>query len=117
LQAAGDIFLGWLRAPGLDGGSYDFYVRQLRDWKYSFVIDTMSPEGLLYCGQVCAWTLARGHARSGDRITIAAYLGGSAAFDEAISEFAGAYADQNERDYAALAEAVATGRVTAAPVG
>ena len=117
LQAAGDIFLGWLRAAGLDGGSYDFYVRQLRDWKYSFVIDTMAPEGLLYYGQVCAWTLARGHARSGDRITIAAYLGGSAAFDEAISEFASAYADQNERDYAALAEAVATGRVTAAQVG
>jgi uncharacterized protein (DUF2252 family) len=117
LQAAGDIFLGWLRMPGLDGGTYDFYVRQLRDWKYSFIIETMAPDGLLYYGQVCAWTLARGHARSGDRIAIAAYLGSSAAFDEAISEFANAYADQNERDYATLGEAVAGGRVTAAQVG
>jgi len=117
LQAAGDIFLGWLRAPGLDGGTYDFYVRQLRDWKYSFTIETMAPDDLLYYGQVCAWTLARGHARSGDRIAIAAYLGGSAAFDEAISEFASAYADQNECDYASLGEAVSAGRVTAAQVG
>jgi uncharacterized protein (DUF2252 family) len=116
LQAAGDIFLGWLRASGLDGGSYDFYVRQLRDWKYSFLIETMAPAGLLYYGQTCAWTLARGHARSGDRTAIAAYLGGSGVFDDAIAEFASAYADQNERDYAALGEAVSAGRVTAAPV-
>ena len=116
LQAASDIFLGWLRAPGLDGGSYDFYVRQLRDWKYSFAIETMVPDGLLYYGQTCAWTLARGHARSGDRVAIAAYLGGSAAFDEAIAEFAGAYADQNERDYAAMGEAVSTGKIVAARV-
>jgi uncharacterized protein (DUF2252 family) len=117
LQAAGDIFLGWLRVPGLDGGSHDFYVRQLRDWKYSFVIETMAPDGLLYYGQVCAWTLARGHARSGDRVAIAAYLGNSAAFDEALSEFASAYADQNERDYSGLREAVSAGRVTADPAG
>jgi uncharacterized protein (DUF2252 family) len=117
LQAASDIFLGWLRAPGLDGGTYDFYVRQLRDWKYSFVIETMAPDGLRYYGETCAWTLAKGHARSGDRLAIAAYLGGSRVFDDAIADFAEAYADQNERDFAALGEAASSGRVAVAQVG
>ena len=116
LQASADIFLGWLRAPGLDGGTYDFYVRQLRDWKYSYTIETMAPRGMMLYGQTCAWTLARGHARSGDRIAIGSYLGAGPAFDNAIVEFAAAYADQNERDYAALGQAVATGRITAARV-
>jgi hypothetical protein len=117
LQATGDIFLGWLRAPGLDGVSYDFYVRQLRDWKFSFATETMAPSGLLHYGQTCAWTLARGHARSGDRIAIAAYLGGSAAFDNAVTSFAASYADHNERCHAALGQAVADGRITAARIG
>ncbi len=116
LQAASDIFLGWLRSTGLDGGNYDFYVRQLRDWKYSFATETMAPDGMLYYGQTCAWTLARGHARSGDRIAIAAYLGGSPAFDAAITEFASVYADQNERDYANLGKAVSAGKISAARV-
>jgi uncharacterized protein (DUF2252 family) len=116
LQAAGDVFLGWLRATGLDGGTYDFYVRQLRDWKFSFTIETMAPDGLRLYGETCAWTLAKGHARSGDRIAIASYLGNSSAFDDAITEFASAYADQNERDYAALGDAVTAGQITAARV-
>jgi uncharacterized protein (DUF2252 family) len=113
MQATSDIFLGWQRTDGLDGQQRDFYVRQLRDWKFSVDIDSMVPRGMRLYGQVCGWTLARAHARSGDRIAIAAYLGGSAAFDEAITQFAGAYADQNERDHQALVDAVASGRITA----
>jgi uncharacterized protein (DUF2252 family) len=114
MQAASDIFLGWQRTQaGLDGKTRDFYVRQLRDWKFSLDIATMIPAGLLAYGQVCGWTLARAHARSGDRIAIAAYLGTSDVFDRAIAEFAIAYADQNERDHQALADAVAAGRITA----
>ena len=114
MQAASDIFLGWQRIEaGLDGQSRDFYVRQLRDWKYSFDIETVIPRGLRMYGQLCGWTLARAHARSGDRIAIAAYLGGSEAFDHAIAEFACAYADQNERDHQALVAAVKSGRITA----
>jgi uncharacterized protein (DUF2252 family) len=112
-QAASDIFLGWIRvAAGIDGKRRDFYVRQLRDWKFSFPVDAMLPEGLRLYGQQCGWTLARAHARSGDRIAIAGYLGGSAAFDQAIAEFARSYADQNQRDYDALREAAASGRIT-----
>jgi uncharacterized protein (DUF2252 family) len=114
MQASSDIFLGWERTEAdLDGKSRDFYVRQLRDWKFSVDIETMVPRDMRMYGELCGWTLARAHARSGDRIAIAAYLGASETFDQAITEFAAAYADQNHRDYDALAAAVACGRVTA----
>jgi uncharacterized protein (DUF2252 family) len=113
MQASSDIFLGWQRAEGLDGLSRDFYIRQLRDWKFSVDIETMAPSGMRLYGELCGWTLARAHACSGDRIAIAAYLGGSAVFDEAITQFAAAYANQNERDHAALVAAVDSGRLTA----
>ena len=114
MQASSDIFLGWVRNDqGLDGIARDFYIRQLRDWKFSIDIGRMVPEGLRMYGELCGFTLARAHARSGDRIAIASYLGNSAAFDQAIAAFAAAYADQNERDYAALAEAAASGRIKA----
>ena len=112
MQAASDILLGWRRWTG-DGVERDFYVRQLKDWKESANVEAMTPEGMAIYGRMCGWTLASAHARSGDRIAIAAYLGGSDAFDRALSEFAEAYADQNERDYAALTDAVASGRLTA----
>ncbi len=114
MQATSDIFLGWQRnEAGLDGQSRDFYVRQLRDWKFSLEIETLKPAGLQMYGALCGWTLARAHARSGDRIAIASYLGGSDVFDRAIAEFAAAYADQNERDHRSLVDAVANGRITA----
>jgi uncharacterized protein (DUF2252 family) len=113
MQAASDIFLGWQRTTGLDGQYRDFYVRQLRDWKFSVEIEFLRPEGLQLYAALCGWTLARAHARSGDRIAIAAYLGGSDVFDRAIARFAAAYADQNERDYQALTDAVKSGRITA----
>ena len=116
MQASSDIFLGWQRTEaGLDGKQRDFYVRQLRDWKFSVEIETMVPPGMRMYGEVCGWTLARAHARSGDRIAIAAYLGGSDVFDRAIAEFAAAYADQNERDHKSLVAAVASGRIAAEP--
>jgi uncharacterized protein (DUF2252 family) len=116
MQASSDIFLGWQRIEtGLDGQSRDFYVRQLRDWKFSIDVDAMVPRGMSLYGELCGWTLARAHARSGDRIAIGAYLGGSDAFDQAITAFAGAYADQNELDHQALVRAAATGRITAQP--
>jgi uncharacterized protein (DUF2252 family) len=114
MQASSDIFLGWQHIEaGLDNQPRDFYLRQLRDWKFSLDIETLVPGGMRMYGEVCGWTLARAHARSGDRIAIAAYLGGSDVFDRAITEFAAAYADQNERDHEALVEAVASGRITA----
>ncbi len=114
MQAASDIFLGWQHTPaGLDGRARDFYVRQLRDWKFSLDIETMIPAGMRLYGELCGWTLARAHARSGDRIAIASYLGKSGVFENAVAEFAVAYADQNERDYAALAAAEAAGRIVA----
>jgi uncharacterized protein (DUF2252 family) len=114
MQASSDIFLGWHRvAAGLDGKQRDFYVRQLRDWKFSIDIDAMVPGGMRIYGELCGWTLARAHARSGDAIAIAAYLGGSDVFDQAITQFADAYADQNERDHDAVVEAVKSGRITA----
>jgi uncharacterized protein (DUF2252 family) len=114
MQAASDIFLGWLRVPsGIDGKRRDFYVRQLKDWKGSAEIEQMRPEGMLTYGKLCGWTLARAHARSGDRIAIASYLGGGDAFDQAILEFSNAYAEQNHRDYDRLADAVKSGRIAA----
>ncbi len=114
MQASSDIFLGWLHvAEGIDGGNRDFYGRQLKDWKGSAEIERMKPSGLAAYGRLCGWTLARAHARSGDRIAIAAYLGKGSAFDRAIVEFSRAYAEQNESDYRALAKAVKSGRVTA----
>jgi len=114
MQATSDIFLGWQRlSPAPDGVNRDFYIRQLRDWKLSLDTQTMLPQGLSDYGEVCGWTLARAHARSGDRIAIAAYLGSSDTFDKAIAEFAARYADLNERDFAALDEAAKSGRVLA----
>jgi uncharacterized protein (DUF2252 family) len=112
-QAQSDIFLGWTRVTGPDEIDRDFYVRQLRDWKFSVPIEVMLPAGLTLYAQLCGWTLARAHARSGDRVALAAYLGGSAKFDEAIADFAETYADQNERDYAAFQAAVKDGRAEA----
>jgi uncharacterized protein (DUF2252 family) len=113
MQAASDIFLGWHRTTGIDGKRRDFYVRQLRDGKGSFDTSQMVPAGLVAYGRFCGWTLARAHARSGDRIAIAAYLGSSDVFDRALVEFAEAYADQNERDHDALLRAVKDGRMQA----
>ena len=113
MQAASDIFLGWQRVEGTDGISRDFYLRQLRDWKGSFDVEGALPKGVTIYSGVCAQALARAHARSGDRIAIAAYLGNSSTFDDALVEFAETYADQNERDYGALQKAVADGRVKA----
>jgi uncharacterized protein (DUF2252 family) len=114
MQASSDIFLGWLRIdPAPDGVTRDFYVRQLRDWKFSFDTQAMPPGGLADYGQICGWTLARAHARSGDRIAISAYLGTSDTFDRAIAEFASAYADLNEKDYNELDDAAKSGRVLA----
>ena len=113
MQASSDIFLGWLRARGTGGQYKDYYLRQLRDWKMSAVIEEMIPPGMEQYGRWCGWTLARAHARAGDRIAIASYLGKSTKFDNAIADFAEAYADQNERDHAALADAVKTGKVEA----
>jgi uncharacterized protein (DUF2252 family) len=114
MQAASDIFLGWVRTEGtLDGEVRDFYVRQLWDWKSSVDIETIRPHGLAAYAVACGWTLARAHARSGDRIAIAAYLGKSDRFDHAIAAFAAAYADLNEKDHQALVDAVGSGRVRA----
>jgi uncharacterized protein (DUF2252 family) len=114
MQASSDIFLGWVHNPsGLDGRARDFYGRQLKDWKGSAEIEQMVPEGLAVYGRLCGWTLARAHARSGDRIAIAAYLGGGTAFDRAILEFSKTYAEQNARDYQSLADAVKAGRIEA----
>jgi uncharacterized protein (DUF2252 family) len=99
LQSASDILLGWVRTEGVDGVDRDFYVRQLWDWKISMNLETISPAILRVYAQMCGWTLARGHARSGDRIAIAAYLGTGDVFDRALADFAVSYADQNERDY------------------
>ena len=113
MQAVSDIFLGWVRVKGIDGQTRDFYLRQLRDWKGSAEIETMIPDAMKAYGELCGWTLARAHARSGDRIAIAAYLGSGPAFDVAVGEFAQAYADQNEHDYQALTDAIRSGLVVA----
>ena len=110
MQAESDIFLGWTRVPGPDKVDRDFCVRQLTDWKFSALIEQMLPSGMTAYAGLPGWTLARAHARSGDRVALAAYLaaylGGSGAFDHAIADFAETYADQNERDCAALQAAV-----------
>lgn len=113
MQAASDIFLGWCPAVGIDGRQRDFYVRQLWDWKRSAEVERMTPRGLEVYARMCGWTLARAHARSGDRFAIAAYLGGGDSFDQAIADFSEAYADQSERDHAALVAAIDDGRVAA----
>jgi uncharacterized protein (DUF2252 family) len=113
MQAASDIFLGWQSATPPGRRSADYYFRQLRDWKYSADIEGMNAAVMTGYGRMCGWTLARAHARTGDRIAIAAYLGGSDRFDQAVADFAETYADQTERDHAALADAVASGRVQA----
>ena len=113
MQAVSDIFLGWQSATPPGRRSADYYFRQPRDWKYSAEIVGMNAAAMTGYGRMCGWTLARAHARTGDRIAIAAYLGGSDKFDHAVADFAETYADQNERDHAALADAVASGRVQA----
>ncbi len=114
MQASSDIFLGWVHVDaGADGQPRDFYGRQLRDWKGSAEVEQMVPKGMAAYGRLCGWTLARAHARSGDRIAIAAYLGNGNSFDRALVRFARAYADQNERDYKELSAAVKAGRITA----
>jgi uncharacterized protein (DUF2252 family) len=113
MQATSDIFLGWLHVDaGLDGKPRDFYARQLKDWKGSVEIEQLVPEAMATYGKLCGWTLARAHARSGDRIAIASYLGNGDSFDRAILEFSKAYAEQNENDYQQLAEAVKSGGIT-----
>ena len=111
MQAASDIFLGWHTFAGIDGVARDFYVRQLRDWKGSAVVEAMDAEAMRVYGALCGWTLARSHARTGDRIAIAGYLAGGAGFDEALVEFAERYADRNVRDHQLLAEAARSGRI------
>ncbi len=113
MQAESDIFLGWTRGAGPDGVDRDYYIRQLKDWKFSIPIGQMVPSAMKEYARLCGWTLARAHARSGDRIALAAYLGGSGTFDEAIADFAETYAGQAERDHAALQAAVRDGRVKA----
>ena len=114
MQAASDIFLGWHRvSQGVDGRPHDYYVRQLWDSKLSANIDIMQPGDLTIYAQLCGWTLARAHARSGDRVAIGSYIGGSDVFSRALARFATAYADQNEVDHQALVTAIATGRVVA----
>jgi Uncharacterized protein conserved in bacteria (DUF2252) len=107
MQASSDIFLGWVHVISpIDGNERDFYVRQLRDWKGSAEVEQMIPPAMAFYGKLCGQTLARAHARSGDRIAIASYLGNANSFDRAIVEFSKAYAEQNERDYRRLVAAV-----------
>ncbi len=112
MQMASDIMLGWERIVTIDGQTRDFYIRQLWDAKGSAEVELMNEDDLAAYGLVCGWTLAKAHARSGDRVAIAAYLGNSGAFDRAMASFAEAYADQNERDYQALLDAAGSGRIT-----
>jgi hypothetical protein len=113
MQGASDIFLGWDRFLGEDGVARDFYVRQLWDWKASVDVEQTTPEAFGLYAQMCGWTLARAHARSGDAIAMGSYLGGGDRFDQAMCRFASSYADQNERDFAALGRAIAEGRIHA----
>lgn len=115
MQAASDIFLGWQQTHGLDHVERDFYVRQLRDWKGIAEPARMVPRGMRVFASLCGVTLARAHARSGDRIAVAAYLGRGDVFDQALVRFAESYADLNERDHQRLVDSIASGRVTAVP--
>ncbi len=111
MQSASDIMLGWIRVDAHDGVKRDFYIRQLWDSKGSAQVELMSQQTMGLYADVCGWTLARAHARSGDSVAIATYLGSSDAFDRALAAFAETYADQNERDYEALADAADSGRI------
>ena len=111
MQAASDIMLGWHRVTGLDNEERDFYFRQLWDNKGSVIIEGMKPRELAAYAEICGRTLARAHARSGDAVSISAYLGSSDAMESALADFAELYADQNELDHAALATAAKTGRI------
>ena len=113
MQAASDLMLGWVRVEGIDGVSRDFYVRQLWDQKGSAIVETMSPRTMTSYAELCGWTLAKAHARSGDPVAIASYLGSGSSFDRALATFGEAYADQNERDYAAMQAAIDSGRLSA----
>jgi hypothetical protein len=113
MQETSDIFLGHQRVLAPDGVERDFYVRQLRDWKGSALVESMTPSTMALYGRLCGWTLARAHARSGDRVAIASYLGSGDTFDRAITQFSESYADQNERDYDALVRAEREGRISA----
>ena len=113
MQASSDILLGWHRTEGIDGVPRDYYIRQLQDWKGSVDTDNAIPQGMKLYGELCAHTLARAHARSGDRIAMASYLGANPTFEKALARFAEAYADQNERDYEAFAAACRSGRLHA----
>ena len=113
MQAASDIFLGWLRVTDIDGQTRDYYMRQFQDWKGSARIDSLTVSGAALYARVCGTALARAHARWGDRIAIASYLGNADTFDRAIADFSVRYADQNERDYEALVRAVKSGRLPA----
>jgi hypothetical protein len=114
MQAASDILLGWIHvSEGLDGVSRDFYIRQLWDAKGSATVEAMDPVWLGKYAELCGWTLARAHARAGDAVAMSAYMGTSDSFERAMAVFAEAYADQNERDYEALKEAAASGRIQA----
>jgi uncharacterized protein (DUF2252 family) len=113
MQASSDIFLGWLRATPMSGGEVDYFLRQLRDWKVSAEIGEMTHVGMTTYARLCGWTLARAHARGGDRVAIASYLGESDTFDQALADFAETYADQNERDHASMTAAVDAGRIEA----
>ena len=111
MQSGSDIFLGWQRIDGLDGHQRDFYIRQLYDWKQSMDVMDMRPEGVQLYARACGETLARAHARTGDRVAIAAYLGGSDRFEVALEASSRRYADQNAADYAAFKDAIASGRL------
>ena len=113
MQEASDIMLGWLHTEGLDGAERDFYIRQLWDSKGGVSVEDMQPEGMLAYAELCGYALAKAHARSGDAVAIASYLGTGDACDRALDAFAEAYADQNERDHDALRRAAASGQVTA----
>ena len=118
MQAASDLFLGWERAEGIDGTQRDFYVRQLRDQKGSFPVEQMVPRGMRLYGELCGWTLARAHARSGDAVAIAAYLGeGDDVFPKAMADFAERYADQNERDHRRMVEGLRQGALAGVSAG
>jgi uncharacterized protein (DUF2252 family) len=110
MQAASDIYLGWTK--GVEANRW-LYWRQLRDMKGSIEVETLSPRGLAFYARQCGWTLARAHARSGDPVAIAAYLGKNDAFDESVTDFSERYADQNDRDFQAFTDAVKSGRLEA----